>query len=165
MMPAIVLYLKYLNIPILNLVYFLFFSSLKRSNDSTRIIITAIMGIAFGFFVGISISSVHLTKVIFTTVILFNVLSHVFHPYNFSLVIFCRLAYFLHLQPVGNSFDVPVAESEIDRFSAEVNRSPAVIDESSGTKNLETLGSIRLPKVISMLILQMDVNVCVFSEK
>ncbi|KAL5131879.1 hypothetical protein HKD37_12G034663 [Glycine soja] len=85
--------------------------SLKRSNDSTRIIITAIMGIAFGFFIGISISSVHLTK------------------------------------PVGNSFDVPVAESEIDRFSAEVNRSPAVIDESSGTKNLETLGSIRLPKI------------------
>lgn len=82
-MPAIVLYLKYLNIPILNLVYFLFFSSLKRSNDSTRIIITAIMGIAFGFFVGISISSVHLTKVIFTMVILFNALSHVFHPYNF----------------------------------------------------------------------------------
>lgn len=82
-MPAIVLYLKYLNIPILNLVYFLFFSSLKRSNDSTRIIITAIMGIAFGFFIGISISSVHLTKVIFTMVILFNALSHVFHPYNF----------------------------------------------------------------------------------
>ncbi|KAL9322760.1 hypothetical protein ACSQ67_010813 [Phaseolus vulgaris] len=49
--------------------------------------------------------------------------------------------------PVGNSFDVPVAESEIDRFSAEVERSPAVIDSSSGTKNLEVLGSIKLPKI------------------
>lgn len=92
-------------------------NSLKRSNDSTRIIITAIMGIAFGFFVGISISSVHLTKI--------SLLS----------------------SPVGNSFDVPVADSEIDRFSDEVKRSSAVIDESSGTKNLETLGSIRLPKI------------------
>lgn len=151
MMPAIVLYLKYLNIPILNLVYFLFFSSLKRSNDSTRIIITAIMGIAFGFFIGISISSVHLTKVIFTMVILFNALSHVFHPYNFFPCYILQIS--LLSSPVGNSFDVPVADSEIDRFSDEVKRSSAVIDESSGTKNLETLGSIRLPKVISMLIL------------
>ncbi|KAL5082383.1 hypothetical protein RYX36_010804 [Vicia faba] len=35
----------------------------KRSNDSTRIIITAIMGISFGIFIGISISSVHLNKI------------------------------------------------------------------------------------------------------
>ncbi|XP_027340914.1 uncharacterized protein LOC113854219 isoform X1 [Abrus precatorius] len=89
-------------------------SALKRSNDSTRILIAAIMGTAFGFFVGISISSVHLTKI--------------------SL-----------LSGVGNSLDVPTAE--IDRFSAEVDKSPAVIDESSGTKNLEVLGSIRLPKI------------------
>ncbi|XP_027929321.1 uncharacterized protein LOC114185658 isoform X1 [Vigna unguiculata] len=89
----------------------------KRANESTRILVTAIMGIAFGFFVGISISSVHLRKI--------------------SLV----------SSPVVNSFDVPVAEDEIERFSAEVERSPAVIDESSGTKNLEVLGSIKLPKI------------------
>ncbi|XP_019457249.1 PREDICTED: uncharacterized protein LOC109357694 isoform X1 [Lupinus angustifolius] len=88
-------------------------SPLKRSNGGTKIIITTIMGIAFGFFIGISISSTHLNKI--------------------SL-----------LSSVGNSFDVPTAE--IERFSAEVDRSPAVIDESSGTKNLEALGSIRIPK-------------------
>ncbi|XP_058780133.1 uncharacterized protein LOC131653846 [Vicia villosa] len=38
-------------------------SAHKRSNDSTRIIITAIMGISFGIFIGISISSVHLNKI------------------------------------------------------------------------------------------------------
>ncbi|KAE9585759.1 hypothetical protein Lalb_Chr24g0394691 [Lupinus albus] len=89
-------------------------SALKRSNGGTKIIITTIMGIAFGFFIGISISSTHLNKI--------------------SL-----------LSKVGNSFDVPTAE--IERFSAEVDRSPAVIDESSGTKPLEALGSIRLPKI------------------
>ncbi|KAJ1425948.1 hypothetical protein SESBI_10674 [Sesbania bispinosa] len=72
------------------------------------------MGIAFGFFIGISISSAHLTKI--------------------SL-----------LSGVKSSFDVPVAE--IDRFSADVDRSHAVIDTSSGTKELEALGSIRIPKI------------------
>lgn len=38
-------------------------SALKRSNDSTRIVITAIMGIAFGVCIGISISSTHLSKI------------------------------------------------------------------------------------------------------
>ncbi|XP_057457477.1 uncharacterized protein LOC130748315 [Lotus japonicus] len=89
-------------------------SALKRSNDSARIIITAIMGIAFGFFIGISISSVHLTKI--------------------SL-----------LSGVGNSFDVSIPE--IDRFSADIDRTHAVMDESSGTKHLEALGSMRLPKI------------------
>lgn len=38
-------------------------STLKRSNDSTRIVITALMGIAFGVCIGISISSAHLSKI------------------------------------------------------------------------------------------------------
>ncbi|KAE9600596.1 hypothetical protein Lalb_Chr14g0374591 [Lupinus albus] len=49
------------------------------------------------------------------------------------------------LSSVENSFDVPTAE--IERFSAEVDRYPAVIDESSGTKNLESLRSIIMPKI------------------
>ncbi|KAK7261341.1 hypothetical protein RIF29_27650 [Crotalaria pallida] len=89
-------------------------SAFKRSNVGAKIIIATIMGIALGFFIGISISSSHLTKI--------------------SL-----------LSGIRNSLDVPTAE--IDRFSAEVDRSTTAIDESSGTKNIEALGSIRLPKI------------------
>lgn len=61
------------------------------------------------------------------------------------------------LSGVKNSFD---SIADIDRFSADIDRSHAVIDQSSGTKHLEALGSIRLPKVISVLILYMDLHTC-----
>lgn len=109
------------------------------------------MGIALGFFIGISISSTHLTKVIYIPIFL-SVLHQAFIILLIPLSSFsCNILQISLLSSVGNSFDVPLAE--IDRFSAEVGRSPAVIDESSGTKNLEALGSIRLPKVISLLML------------
>ncbi|KAK7312577.1 hypothetical protein VNO77_36529 [Canavalia gladiata] len=46
---------------------------------------------------------------------------------------------------VGHSFEVPTAE--IERFSADVDESLAFSDASSGTKRLEFLGSIKLPKI------------------
>lgn len=42
---------------------------------------------------------------------------------------------------IGHSFDV-------SKFSADISSSPAIIDDDKGTKNLEFLGSIKLPKVI-----------------
>ncbi|MED6221014.1 hypothetical protein PIB30_050427 [Stylosanthes scabra] len=36
---------------------------IKRSNEGVRIIVTAIMGVAVGFFIGISLSSLHFTKI------------------------------------------------------------------------------------------------------
>lgn len=66
--------------------------------------------------------------------------------------------------PLGNSFDVPVAKAEIDRFSAEVEKSPAVIDESSGTKNLEVLGSIKVPKVFPFLFFR-RMSMVLYSQK
>jgi hypothetical protein len=66
----------------LELGYYFFFSALKRSNDSTRIVITAIMGIAFGVCIGISISSTHLSKVKFTTINHFSVASGTRHPFK-----------------------------------------------------------------------------------
>jgi len=65
--------------------YYFFFSVLKRSNDSTRIVITALMGIAFGVCIGISISSAHLSKVKFTAINLFSVASGTCHPFKLSL--------------------------------------------------------------------------------
>lgn len=62
------------------------------------------------------------------------------------------------LSGVKNSFGIPM--SEIERYSAEIGRIRAVIDESSGTKNIEALGSVRLPKVISVLILLLDLHSC-----
>jgi len=170
-MPAFTWYLKHLKCPVsvlpkfMNLVYNLFFSTFKRANESTRILVTAIMGIAFGFFVGISISSVHLRKVITTTLVFLNVVFHIYHPIN---LFFCSLVIILQISlvssPVVNSFDVPVAEDEIERFSAEVERSPAVIDESSGTKNLEVLGSIKLPKVFPCLFFR-RMSMGLYSQK
>ncbi|XP_073226035.1 uncharacterized protein [Cicer arietinum] len=89
-------------------------SVLKRTRDGTRAIITTIIAIAFGIFIGISIPSIHLSKI--------NLSSN-----------------------LANSFDVPI--SEIDRFNADVHKSQTINDKSSGTKRIEFLGSMKLPKM------------------
>ncbi|KAK7257699.1 hypothetical protein RIF29_31862 [Crotalaria pallida] len=88
-------------------------SVLKRSNYSARGIITTIMAVGFGFFIGVSFPSLHLSKI------------------NFP-------------PSLGHIFD----GADLNRYSDDVDKALAVMDdESSGTKGIESLGSIRLPKI------------------
>lgn len=85
----------------------------RRIYGGTKAIITTIMAIAFGVFIGISIPPLHLTKI------------------NLS-------------SSFGHSFNVPIAE--IERFSADLDKS-LTIDDKSSTKRIEFLGSMKLPKM------------------
>jgi phage-related protein len=66
----------------------------KRTRDSIKPIITTIMAVAFGVFIGASLPALHLTKVIFATSkssmqrSFFNVFSS-----HFSFLEICRLTY------------------------------------------------------------------------
>ncbi|KAI5389097.1 uncharacterized protein LOC127103271 isoform X1 [Lathyrus oleraceus] len=86
-------------------------STVKRPHDGTRSIITTVMAVAFGVFIGISLPSLHIPKISFSSAL-------------------------------GHSFNVSIAE--IDRFTADLDKA-LFISESSGTKRIEFLGSMRLP--------------------